>query len=313
MNSLNGLMRQFTIRTRMLGAIGMVLALFALVGAAAFGSGTLLKGLVDDFVHHSLHEVRTVSDVRIELGQIRLHEKNMVIDYEDGVAVLKHQERWKAQLTRTREALNQLLEGEEDEDNPLARQALKEIDQYQTATLRVLEQVQNGAFDNARAADRMLGRAKEHVETVHQLTNQIETIVDAEAAATQAEFHAEMTRTVWWFAGVLGLVVLIVVPLTLVNSSSITRPVLGARDLAVAIAEGQLDHRIDTRGQDETAELMRALARMQQTLGQLVGGVRQASESIQVASSEVASGNTDLSQRMEQTASNLEQTASSME
>ena len=30
--------------------------------------------------------------------EVRLHEKNMVIDYEDGVAVLKHRERWAEQL-----------------------------------------------------------------------------------------------------------------------------------------------------------------------------------------------------------------------
>jgi methyl-accepting chemotaxis protein len=95
------------------------------------------------------------------------------------------------------------------------------------------------------------------------------------------------------------------------------RSICGPLDQAVAvatrIASGDLGSRIVAEGRDEPARLIRALADMQTSLRNLVGQVRESSESIEVASSEVASGNTDLSQRTELAASHLQRTASSMD
>ena len=305
-------MRAFSIRLRMRGAIAMVLALFALVGLTGLLGGRHMASLNADFMHHSLKEVHNVGDIRAALSEVRQHEKNMVIDYEDGVAVLKHREMWAKAIERTKLQLTRMLEGEEDEDNAIARKSVESMNAYAAATKHVLEQIQNGAYDNARTADKMLAKAKEHVGAVEKGVNDIEQIVDNEAAATQTEFLAAMRSTFMIFVGVIGLVLVVVVPLTLLNSVSITRPVNHARDVAMAIAEGDLTHRIETDGKDETADLLRALAHMQQSLSGLVGQVRQASDSIHTASNEVASGNMDLSNRTEQAAGNLQQTAGAM-
>ena len=306
-------MRSFSIRLRMRGAIGMVLALFALVGLTGLLGGRHMAKLNDEFMDKSVHEVRAVGAIRSAMGDVRQHEKNMVIDYEDGVAVLKHREKWSQSLEDVKKGFATLLEGEDDEDNVPARAALKELDAYAADTQRVLEQIQNGAYDNARTADKMLARAKEHVSKVEQNVQAIEKIVDSEARATQDEFARSMRMTFMVFVAVLGLTVLVVVPLTLMNSVAITRPVDHAREVALAIAQGDLTRRIDTTGRDETADLLRALSHMQQSLSGLVGQVRQASENIHTASNEVASGNADLSHRTEQAAGSLQQTASSME
>jgi len=307
------LMRRFSIRLRMQGAIAMVLVLFAMVGAIGLLGGRHLADLNTTFMHHSIKEVRNVADALHSLGEVRRHEKDMVIHYEDGVAVLKAREAWVASLTKARQAFNDMLEGDEDEDNPLARDSLKELQAYEAASVKVLEQIQNGAYDTAIAADKMLARAKQHISSVEVHIAAIEKIVDAEAVETQAEFEASMQRTMWLFMATLGVVVVLVVPLTLMNSSSILAPMQQARDLALSIAQGDLTRPVQADGQDEAAELLRALAGMQHALSGLVGEVREASESIQGASNEVAMGNQDLSGRTEQTASSLQHTASAMQ
>ncbi|OYT88055.1 MAG: methyl-accepting chemotaxis protein [Burkholderiales bacterium PBB6] len=306
-------MRQFSIRLRMQGAILMVLGLFGLVGLTAMFGGRHMQTLNENFMSHSIKEIHNVGAIREGLGEVRRHEKDMVINYEDGVAVLKHRESWNAAIGRTEAALNGLLEGEEDEDNPIARDSLKALAAYKTDTEKVLASIQDGAYDNARGADKMLQRAKEHVQTVETNVGKIADIVDSEATETQAAFNAQMKQTSYAFVGVLALVMLVVIPLTLLNSHSITAPIEQARAVALAIAEGDLTHKIDVEGKDETADLLNALSRMQGSLAGLVGEVRRASESIHVASNEVASGNQDLSSRTEQAASSLEETASSME
>ncbi|MGY6126922.1 methyl-accepting chemotaxis protein (plasmid) [Paraburkholderia strydomiana] len=94
---------------------------------------------------------------------------------------------------------------------------------------------------------------------------------------------------------------------------SITRPIQEAVKVAEAVADGDLTHRLNTRGTDEVARLLHALGRMTASLNRIVISVRNSTNAITHASQEVASGNMDLSNRTEQQASALEQTAAAME
>ena len=75
-------MRSFSIRLRMHGAIVVVMGLFALVGATGLIGGRHLAALNSDFMAHSVKEVHDVGAIRLQLGQVRQHEKDMVIHYE---------------------------------------------------------------------------------------------------------------------------------------------------------------------------------------------------------------------------------------
>jgi methyl-accepting chemotaxis protein len=93
---------------------------------------------------------------------------------------------------------------------------------------------------------------------------------------------------------------------------TIHQPLVQANELAARIAKGDLSAQIDTSRTDEFGDLMKSLASMSQSLGQMVNQVRYSTDSIATASSEIAYGNNDLAQRTEQTSSNLQSTASSM-
>ena len=311
--NLQPLLRQFTIRIRMLGAIAVVLALFVVVGGTALLGGKHLKDLNHQFMTHSVHEITAASELRNRLGTLRQHEKNMVIDYEDGLAVLKHREAWMAEAAALKKTFESLLQGEEDEDNKYVREALKSLDAYVSESKPVLDAVQNGAFDTAKVADRRLDKAKSHMGAVEKNVVEIDRIIQAEVEDQKAEFDASMQHTLYAFAVALAVALLIVAPLTLLNSRSIVQPMEQARELAQAIAGGDLTRRIAVEGRDEASALLESLSRMQEFLRSLVGQVRVSGESIGTASAEIASGNQDLSARTEQAASNLQQTASSVE
>jgi methyl-accepting chemotaxis protein-1 (serine sensor receptor) len=93
----------------------------------------------------------------------------------------------------------------------------------------------------------------------------------------------------------------------------LSRSLKQAVDAANAVAQGDLSQTIQAQGQDEVAQLLKALAAMQQNLAKVVSSVRSGSESVATASAQIASGNHDLSARTESQASALEQTAASME
>ncbi|PJI95773.1 methyl-accepting chemotaxis protein [Acidovorax sp. 69] len=101
--------------------------------------------------------------------------------------------------------------------------------------------------------------------------------------------------------------------LALAVTRSIVRPVQQGKQAAESIADGDLTRPIDATGNDETGQLLQALATMQSRLATIVGNVRHNAEGVATASVEIASGNNDLSARTEQQASALEETAASME
>lgn len=94
---------------------------------------------------------------------------------------------------------------------------------------------------------------------------------------------------------------------------SITRPINEAVKVAQAVASGDLTSQINASGKDETADLLRALKAMNDSLAKVVGEVRGNAESVSTASAQIAQGNADLSQRTEEQASALEETSASME
>ncbi|XLZ73144.1 methyl-accepting chemotaxis protein [Massilia sp. SR12] len=82
--------------------------------------------------------------------------------------------------------------------------------------------------------------------------------------------------------------------------------------IAGAIANGDLSVSIDTTSTDKDSLLVE-IKEMRDSLVEIVGQVRQGTETIGTASREIAAGNIDLSSRTEMQASNLEKTASAME
>ncbi|WP_018937057.1 methyl-accepting chemotaxis protein, partial [Thioalkalivibrio sp. ALJ24] len=80
-----------------------------------------------------------------------------------------------------------------------------------------------------------------------------------------------------------------------------------------AMAEGDLNARLEGDFHGEFAEFRDAIHETMDNLDRLVGQILEGANNVRSASSEIAQGNTDLSQRTEEQASSLEETASSME
>src|SRR5690606_21201015 len=76
---------------------------------------------------------------------------------------------------------------------------------------------------------------------------------------------------------------------------SIVRPINEALKVAETVAGGDLTSQISVHGKDETADLLRALKAMNDSLVKVVGEVRGNADSVATASAQIAQGNADLS------------------
>jgi methyl-accepting chemotaxis protein len=305
--------RLFSIRLRMIGAIGVVLALLLLVGSAGLWGMQRLQALGHEFAEHSFQETVMLSQLRLAVADLSRHEKDMVIQYESPEQLSLAYMKWE----KTRDEINKLVlamqEGDADEDNLVLQDMAAKLKDYSAAVEPVVANIKASGYDSATVANRMLQRAHDLYDELLADMKKIETIIGQEAISVQAEQTATAQQTMLLFGVAVALAVLVVVPTTLANMQSICRPLDQAQRVALAISQGDLTQNIEAEGQDELTRLMSALGVMQASLLRIVNEVRQTTDRIGVASAEIASGNQDLSLRTEQTAGNLQQTASSIE
>ena len=152
------------------------------------------------------------------------------------------------------------------------------------------------------AADAYLAGVQSLVDHERQVLDQMAADI-AQATARRVRLNVLLGVLLVALGGVCSFLI----------TRSITRPLGQAVAVASTVAAGDLTTRFGQHGGDEVGDLMRALQRMNDALGKVVGEVQQGSGAIRLASGEIAAGNQDLSRRTEQQASSLEETASSLE
>ena len=306
------LIRAFSIRQRMLGAIAVVVLLLGLVGGAGGWGMQRQAGLTESLVSEAFQGHLTLSGLRLALGDMSRFERDMVIQYESPEQLSLSNMRWEKSRTEVTKLLAQML-GTNTGDGAKAVLAMQaDLQAYVKEAEPVVQKIYKGAFPSATLADRALAPAREQFARLERSAQQVEKVLQADAAALKNQSDT----TGWWARVAFGVAVLVavlvVVPTTLVNMWSICGPLNEAQRVANAIASGDLTVAIVPTGKDELTSLMRALTEMQAALARIVGEVRGSSDGIGVASAEIAAGNQDLSNRTEQAAGNLQQAAGSL-
>lgn len=127
------------------------------------------------------------------------------------------------------------------------------------------------------------------------------------------DIHTDYRSSVTLISGTFVAAVVLAIVFAVTVTRSITLPLGQAREVAHAVAAGDLSSRVVSHAGDETGRMVAALHDMRAGLSDIVAKVRHRAEVIHAASAEIATGNMDLSLRTEQQAGSLEETASAME
>jgi methyl-accepting chemotaxis protein len=310
--SVLSLMRVFSIRFRMIGAIVVVLGLLAVLGGAGMLGMFRMQALSQDFIDHPFSDAGHLARLQFELGRMRVDEKEMLIHYADPVAVKDIQVRWQTSMG------NALAQAEAFSGAGAAGSAAAAADvktrlgAYAGAFAPVAQALAAGGVASATVGNTLAAKAHVEYGALETQLAQLETLVQKEAGSAVQAQEAAGTLTTWIFGLAVLVTVLVVVPLTLLNMQSICKPLEQAREVAACIARGDLSVRVQVEGKDEVSDLLRALEVMRAGLASTVGDLRDASESIASSSQEIAAGNQDLSNRTERAAGNVQSMGSSI-
>ena len=139
--------------------------------------------------------------------------------------------------------------------------------------------------------------------------------LQAHTTSAGAAAAAEASGARYWITGLSVLCALLCAFIGLAIARSLIGQLGGepayATGVARAIAQGQLQHQVDTE-RARPASLLYAMSTMRDSLSGIVTRVRGGTDAIASASAEIASGNLDLSSRTETQAAALAQIAGSM-
>jgi methyl-accepting chemotaxis protein len=309
------ILRNFTIRTRMWGAVGMVLVALLAIGGVGIAAQQYSSSITQSFLAKEFASMTEIAKLRVLMSALRQHEKDMLIHYDNAPDLVKARSAWADTYTRIQanaQALMAVLPDEASREQ--AAKAMAHLEKFNTGFAPVGKQLEANAFDTARVALQFVSRISPEYDAAQATIEQLATELQAAATAGEQRVRATGQLVFMIIGGAVGLALVIIAPLTLLNMGSICRPIVQAEQLANQIARGDLTAtEVDTHGHDEAARLLRSLADMQVSLRGMVGEVRSSTDSIRTASVEIATGNLDLSTRTEQAAANLQQAASSME
>ncbi len=310
------MLTQIKIGPRLALAFGLLLALMVVMAATAVVQLRTLAGHTTFFATSVVPSYEAVYEVMTTLSQRRRAEfRHVVSTSAEFIA------KTEAEITAFDKAIDAGIEhyeksltvDETDRRNTAAIKAAVAAHRATWEPLRVVSAA--GATDpvmQARAAEMVLGdsqKAFAKVEADGKTWFDYNTQLSehASAAAVASERLSTMLLAIGCLIGLmLGSAAAWLI------SRSITSPLAGAVLAANRVAEGDLTQRIESGQKDETGELLRALARMQDALATTVGSVRTSAEGVATASAQIAQGNQDLSQRTEEQASALQQTAATM-
>ncbi|AJZ74909.1 methyl-accepting chemotaxis protein [Pandoraea apista] len=301
------------IGTRLTIGFAITLILLCIVGGMAVFQASRIYDGTRDLADNWLPSVQTLGTAQVAANGARRASLAMLLTTVDSTRADETKKRLASidLMNKTLDSYNSLVASDED------RRAYDAVRAAWTSYLEVdnraaeLEKGDDAGKEQARTLV-MTDAVKRFAELSDRLKEHV--AVNRAGALTASEAAANNYHTAFIATVVLILLSLVVnVVIALVITRSITVPIGRCVDIAETVARGDLSSRIEVHGKDELAQLLGSLRDMNTKLAQVVGQVRNTSESIATGSAQIAAGNTDLSSRTEQQAASLEETAASME
>ncbi len=307
-------LRGFSIRSRLLACMALVVGIGSLVGGAMSWQLLSLKGEFDAFTTQEFAATQRMGTLALSLGSLRGYEKAAIINTGDSVTAAEQFKAWRTALADTIKATKAVAEAAPNAEIRQQAVALEsKLVSYGKGLEPTLELITSAALTSAAEAYQSSEPARAEADAVEAITGKLNASIIKLAEVRRANATTGANHAIMWLWGLLMSPGVVFLPLMGLTIMSITGPLRHAETITQAISHGNLTHRIDTQGKDEIARLMSSMDHMQNGLREMVASVRESSESMLTASTEIAAGNQDLSSRTEQTAANLQDTASSMD
>ncbi|GAB7529823.1 methyl-accepting chemotaxis protein [Pseudomonas sp. 3A(2025)] len=277
-------LNHMSIATRACLSFGLIAALVVFLGLFGMHNASSIRSALVHTEEVTLAGSRSLAQIRDNQLGIRVITLRMMLNREPAVLTptLARLEVLIGQLDTSMQNYQKVVT---EQGKPAFNDMLTTLGNYR----RLLDEYRNLSSQNRLDEMRNLlnGGIQDASNKTGELFSELLRINIEESAAsnTQATERYESTRL--WSALVLGLALVLTCVLAWGLIRSIVRPLREAIDLARAVADGDLTHRLQAQGKDEPAQLIEALARMQHNLREALGLINQTAVQLGQSSNDV--------------------------
>ncbi|EZP58143.1 methyl-accepting chemotaxis protein [Delftia sp. RIT313] len=306
-------LRLLSIRTRLIVAFTLLLLLLSTVAAIGSLQIARVQFNANDLGTNWLPSTNVLASIRATANEARRATLRHVI--EESVLGKQAQEEALAKAEKALES--EFSTYEKLISSPEEKKLYDKMRVIWAAVVledrKVLELSKAGPEQSAQARGQATGSATQVFTEFMDIVGQDIALNQEGGRKATEQAEKDYHLALYLLGGLAALAVVLGTVLAWAITRSITEPLRMAVSVVDTVAHGDLTANIVVQGRDEPAQLLSAMSSMNDKLREIMGRVRQSSDSIATGSSEIASGSLDLSQRTEQQASNLEETAASME
>ena len=243
-----------------------VLAATALGAAALHFSSQRSAMLVDK----PLMGAQALAQAKAALGNARRFEKDLLINLDDASEVQKYEKSWTQAISEATAKVGQAAAALGDSEKASFERLSVGLAGYQKGMRSVIAGVKEKSFGNTLAANKAINPFKGAVREADKAFDELVATVDQQvAAARQEAAHSERQATV----AAMGLGVLLAVGLLVLAwriTRSIALPLQHATAAAQRIAAGDLSVGSTAQGEDELAQMQRAIEQVRCNVKSLV-------------------------------------------
>ncbi len=312
-------MNTMTVRARLLSAFGALVALLLLVAALGWTAVGSEHERFGNFVAFDVGHTKLATEVIDAASARAVAARNLVlatspadVQAEQAAVTVAHR-RVQDRVARLQASLAQ-----EARPDSKAIQLAAEITRIEARYAPVALAIVAKAVAGQREAaiTQMNAECRPLLAELLKASHDFLAYTENHGAQAVAASNTAYDSTRILMTVVLALAVALSVGLATLITRSLMRA-LGAEPAALGqvaqrIADGDLGP-VAAADRAPTGSVLASMARMRDSLAQVVADVRGNAESVATASAQIAQGNLDLSQRTEQQASSLQQTAATME
>lgn len=303
-------MRQYKIGTRLIAAFGLLALLLVFQGLMSLQSMSSLRQTTIELDTNTIPSLTELSEINLSVMRARVYTFRLLLAEND------------AQRSQVEQILQQIRSSIKTAEAQYEK--LLSIDEER----RVYGEFADSLSQYLALQDSMMAklRAGDKVEAARIVNEQMSTYADemtkqllklgeinsnfASEQSTLGEQNYDNSRTLIFVVIAISLIAAFMVSVSMTRS--IVQPMAQAVQLSVTIAGGDLTQRFNTEGQDETSQLMQALAKMQQTLRDTLSHIANSADQLASASEELNSVTEDASRGIAQQNDEIQQAATAI-
>jgi methyl-accepting chemotaxis protein len=252
-------------------AFGSVLLLTGAVCAAAYWGLSTMDAMAKEVLKVAYPLVAQSQQARSSTLALRRFEKDTFLNIGQAEKEAEYLDKWTEQkqtLDESLAALDKLVQS--DSDRETVRSMRADATSYEGGFHKVLAAIREGSVKTPQDANTAIAPVKEEIRRLETTASDFAMKHSNAMQSLDAVVALGVKRTLAIMFTVMVAALVLTAVSGMVITRSITAPLAAAVKVAEQVAEGDLEARIDAKGADETAQLLRAMQAMVASLKKMV-------------------------------------------